>query len=554
MNLNAERHFSQVPDTFVEHSTFDRSRTWTSTINAGVLNCFYWDEAIPGDIYNISTSHLTRMTTVLFPVNDSCFLDVYYFFVPWRLTFNKTKEFFGENTSTAWTPSTTYNLPTINTMLFVTRTPGDLAHQMGVPLRLSAGGFNICALPFRSIRLIWNEYFRDQNTESPELLNTGTTETDATLNKLYPVCRVHDLFGSLLPKPQKNNDTVQIGIDGIIPVETRSSVWGTGIDQVNPVLINKVGTNFADTSLANLGKDTTGKLTNVTGLSGTLAAGSNKYYFGNLQANASLSQSSLAMDVNTLRESVQMQKVFEAMARFGSRYTEILKGLYGVISDDARLQRPELLGAERWYINMQDNVQTSAGSSTSTPLSTVSGWSKTVGQGAKFSYSVREHGYVIGVCCIRHNRSYSQGLHKAWFRTGMFSVYNPKLAHIGEQPVLKRELYAAGASPTGILGYQEAWYEYRYSGGDINAGLMDPGATVDSGTGDPTALGAYWTYGDWYKSEPTLSASFMHEGDEAVQRTLAVQNEDQFICQIHVDNQHVRPMPMYSIPGLVDHF
>lgn len=552
MNLNTERHFSQVPDTIVEHSTFDRSRTWTSTINAGVLNCFYWDEAIPGDIYNISTRHLTRMTTVLFPVNDTCFLDVYYFFVPWRLTFDKTKEFFGENTSTAWTPTVTYTIPTISTIGLGTRKAGDLAHQMGVPLATGAGGQNINALPFRSVRLIWNEYFRDQNVEAPYLLNTGTTESDSTLNTLYPVCRVHDLFGSLLPKPQKNNDTVNIGIEGIAPVITQTSNWASSS-------LNTTGLKFTTTASAglsaapagNLGIGASGAAVDTTGTN----TNTNGVIPWNLSVDASKTGSSLSIDVNTLRESVQMQRVFETMARFGSRYTEILKGIYGVISDDARLQRPELLGAERWYLNMADNVQSSAGTTGTTPLSTVSGFSKTVGDGAKFSYSVREHGYVIGVCCVRHNRSYSQGLHKQWFRTGMFSVYNPKLAHIGEQPVLIKEIYAASPTPNAIFGYQEAWYEYRYSGGDINAGLMDPGVT-NSGAPDydPTSLGAYWTYGDWYKASPTLSPTFMHEGDEAVKRTLAVQNEDQFICQIHIDNQHVRPMPMYSIPGLVDHF
>ena len=555
MDLNAERHFAAAPMSNIEHSTFDRPYDWTCTINAGVLNCFYWDLAVPGDIYNIKTSQLTRMTTPIFPVCDRCFLDVAYFFVPWYLIFDKTKEFFGENTATTgdWIPSVTYTIPNISTANLGTRTPGDLAHQMGIPLNIVSGGLMVNSLPFRAVRLVWNEFYRDQQTMRRKLLNIGSSnDTDSTLNSLYPVCRIHDMFGSLCPKPQYSNDTVSIGLEGVIPVETRSSVWGTGIDQVNPVLINKIGTNFADTSLVNLGKDNAGKLSNVTGLSGTLAAGSNKYYFGNLQANASLSQSTLGMDVNSLRESVAMQRIFEKQARFGSRYSEFLRGIFHVIDDDLRLQRPEFLGGERWTLNMADNVQTSASVVGQTPISTVSGWSKTIGSGAQFSYAVRSHGYVMGFCYVRRNRSYSQGISAMWRLTGMFSVYNPSLAHIGEQPVRVSEIYAAAASPNNILGYQEAWYYMRYSP-SRNCGLMDPGSSVN-GSGDPTGLGAYWTYGDWYRSAPVLDDTFMAEGNAEIQRTLAVKTEDQFIVNIHVDNKHVRPMPMYSVPGLVDHF
>lgn len=546
MDLNAERHFSQVPDTFVDHSKFSRPYDWTCTVNAGVLNCFYWDEAIPGDVYNIKTSQLCRMTTPIFPVMDTCFLDVYYFFVPFRLVYSRTKEMFGENTSTYWTPSTTYNCPTIATIYFGTRSPGDLFHQMGVPLTVSASVGSINVMPFRSVRLIWNEFFRDQNTEAPYLLNTGSVDTDSTLNTLYPVNRVHDMFGSCLPLPQKSGSTVSVGIEGTAPVVTQAAAFASA--NLNAYALKFNTTSMATASAGNLGIGASGNAVDTTGTN----TNTNGVLPSNLYADASKIAANMSIDVNALRESVQMQKILEKLARFGSRYTEVLKGVYGVISDDARLQRPEFLGGERWYLNMADNVQTSASVSGQTPIGTISGYSKTAGMGAQFSYSVREHGYVIGVTCIRHNRSYSQGLNRQFFRTGMFSFYSPALAHIGEQPVYQKEIYAASVTPNDPFGYQEAWYEYRYKP-SINAGLMDPGASVDS-SGDPSSLGAFWTYGDWYKTTPTLSASWMHEGNQAVERTLAVKNEDQFILQIHVDNEHVRPMPVYSVPGFVDHF
>lgn len=552
MDLNAERHFSAAPMSNIEHSTFDRPYDWTCSINAGVLNCFYWDLAVPGDIYNIKTSQLTRMTTPIFPVCDRCFLDVAYFFVPWYLIFDKTKEFFGENTATTgdWIPSVTYTIPNISTLNLGTRVPGDLAHQMGIPLNITAGGIMVNSLPFRAVRLVWNEFYRDQQTMRRKLLNIGSSnDTDSTLNSLYPVCRIHDMFGSLCPKPQYSNDTVNIGIEGLAPVITQTSNWASSS-------LNTTGLRFTTTASAglsaapagNLGIGASGAAVDTTGTN----TNTNGVIPWNLAIDAAKTGSSLSIDVNTLRESVAMQRIFEKQARFGQRYSEFLRGIFHVIDDDLRLQRPEFLGGERWILNMADNVQTSASVSGQTPISTVSGWSKTVGSGAQFSFACRSHGYVMGFCYIRRNRSYSQGISAMWRLTGMFSVYNPSLAHIGEQPVRVSEIYAAAVQPNNILGYQEAWYYMRYSP-SRNCGLMDPGSSTD-GSGNPTGLGAYWTYGDWYSSAPVLDDTFMSEGNAEIQRTLAVQNEDQFIVNIHVDNKHVRPMPMYSVPGLVDHF
>lgn len=563
MNVNSETHFSQVPDTIVGHSVFDRPFDWAGTCNAGVLNAFYLDESIPGDIYQITPSQLTRMTTPIFPVMGTIAFDMFYFFVPWRLVWSHTKNFFGENTSTYWTPTTVYTMPYISTMNLGTRAPGDLAHQLGIPL--NPGTHNISSLPFRSVRLIWNEFFRATQVEPPYLLNTGDgPDTDSSLNSLYPVSRIHDWAGSVLPSPQysfgadvDSNGTVKIGLEGQMPVVTLATVWTSANLNANPLKFATTSSAGATAAAAgNLGIGASGNAVDTTGTN----TNTNGVLPSNLAASADKAAASLGIDVNTLRMSVQMQKTFEAMSRFGSRYVEVLRGIFGIVSDDARLQRPELIGAERWYLNMSDNYQTSASSSTGTPLSTVSGISKTSGIGGKIRYSVREHGYVIGLFCLRiATRYYTQGIEPLWFRSGLFSVYNPKLAHIGEQPVYTRSIYANGNTiqpgATGnIFGYQEAWWEYRMSKNRLS-GLLDPGSDLSTSVPPaPQGLGAYWTYGDWYNASPTLSPSWLHEGSENVERTLAVTNEDQFIVNIHVDNKHVRPMPVYSVPGFVDHF
>lgn len=559
MELNAERHFSQVPQNYVDHTAMKIPYDWTCSIKAGLLNCFYVDEAIPGDIYNISTSHLTRMMTPVTSPLDTCFLDVYYFFVPWRLVWDHTKEFFGENTTTYWTQPTEYTIPSANIGSW-TRTPGDLLNQMGISVKPRVLGNNcvINTLQLREYQLIYNEYFRDQSTQSPVPVNKADSGDVSTLNTLLPVCRIHDLFGSCLPGPQKALQGVALAIEGFLPVSTLyGSDWSSTVlnfDPDHPTPNLHMGApNSTTTYTGNLG-------TNNGYMNVTTGTNTNTNYVipKNLAADARYSQ----IDINAFRLAIQTQKVLEQLARSGSRYTEVLAGIYNVKSDDARLQRPEFLGGERWYLNMSDNVQTSE--SGTTPLGTIGGYSKTYGNGAKFSYAVREHGHVLGVCCIRHNRSYSQCIPKQFRRTNFFSIYNPKFAHLGEQPVYVSEIcadYSVGSSVVApnesVFGYQEYGYEYRWKP-SILAGQMSPGATVvpagQPGAGEPTAIGSIWTYGDWYKSAPSLSASWMEEGDAEIDRTLVVKDEDQFLCQIHVDNNHVRPMPMYSIPGFVDHF
>ena len=564
MELNAERHFANVPTTFIDHSVMPIPYDWTFTINSGVLNCFYVDEAIPGDIYDLETKHLTRQLTPITSPLDVAFLDVYYFFVPWRLVWIHSKEFFGENTSTAWSQTTPAPLPSVNTKGW-TRTPGDLLNQLGITVKpfQSDANCTINSLPMRSYNLIWREFFRDQNTMNYTYAPVNTADsgdTAAACNTLLPVCRIHDLFGSVLPGPQRAaggfSQGVALALEGILPVGALTSNWSEAVLNevaggsvgVYPSL--KVGIPGSTSSISGNLQVNAGTATYTGG-----SAGSSAVTVKNLGADASYGQ----IDINAFRMAFQTQKVLEALARGGSRYTEILQSIYGTRSDDARLQRPEFLGGQRWNLNMQDNLQTSQ--TATTPLGTIGGYSKTLGKGARVRYPVKEHGYVMGVCCIRHNRSYCQMIPQMFRRTNFFSIYNPKFAHLGEQPVMVSEIcadYAAGQGniqdPSKVIfGYQEYGYSYRWKP-SLCGGGMSPGSQVDPVTGDPTGLGSVWTYADWYKSAPSLSAGWMSEGQDEIGCTLAVQNADQYICQISVFNKHVRPMPVYSVPGFVDHF
>lgn len=563
MNLSNESHFATSPISVdMSRSTFDRSFEWKGTSNAGLLYPFFVDEALPGDNYVMKTQQLTRMTTPLFPTMDRCFMDFYYFFVPWRILWSHLKEFFGENNTTYWTQPTEYTLPRLD-LSGVTRNPGDIAHCMGVPLSLGLTDTTVVSLPFRAYRLIWNEWFRDQNVQAPQLVNLGDSDTDTTLaTSLLPVNRVHDYFGSCLPGPQKGS-AVGMALSGELPVTTRAADW-TVDDLKTPMSVtgslhalNWIGTysgTYPSSNSALTAKASTGATVNTTS---SPTAGSGEYLPANLMAQ--LDYANYGIDVNTLRLAVQTQRVLEALSLGGSRYNEYIQTFFGVRVPDARVQRPELIGSERFELKMADNVQTSPGASGQTPLSTVSGVSKTFGAGAGVNYSVVEYGYVIGVFCIRSQRSYSQGLNKMWRRTNMFSVYQPKFAHIGEQPVYKYEIYAASNTPYDPFGWQEAFADYRYKP-NVCAGLMDPASSVDGTTGDTTALGAYWTYCDYYNSVsqgstgPTLSDTWMREGNDRVARTLAVTGEDQFINDIYVSLKHTRVMPVFSVPGLADHF
>lgn len=555
-NLNAEAHFAESPlGVDIGRSTFDRSHNWKGTFNAGKLNCVLVDEILPGDDVAMRVSELVRMTTPLVPTMDDCYLDLTAFFVPYRLVWSHWKEFNGENNSSAWIQPTTYTVPTINA--FGThRSVGDLGHQMGIPPVTSPSMTTtyqyVHALELRSYREIWNTWWRDQNTQAPKLVNTGDMESDTTLFQLLPVDRVHDMFGSCLPGPQKGA-AVQIALSGFANVYPTSDStknlsvadprWSSKVSTGGIYWVQSTGSSLGSNyNLGTAAVQNNGNSGSVssTGFTGPRPVPSN-LIVGDGVGN------SFGIDVNELRLAVQTQRILEKLSLGGSRYVEFCRAMFGVISPDARQQRPELLGHKRVHIRSNEVVQSAPTETGLTPFGTVGAYSKTVNNDFAFKKSFTEHGTLFVLACIRHNRSYSQGIPKMFSRKTFGDFYLPALAHIGEQPVYKWQIYADGntVSDTDIFGYQEAFCELRFKP-SINTGLMDPAVT---GT-----IGNIWTYGDVYSAAPTLSDSWMQEGDTEIYRTLAVQNQDQFIGDFYFDYKHTRCMPVYSVPGLVDHF
>lgn len=549
MNRNVESHFSLNPTNIdIQRSTFDRSHSVKFSFNVGDLIPFYVDEVLPGDTFNVTSSKVVRMQPLVTAPMDNLFLDTYYFFVPNRLVWSHWREFNGENTDSPWVPSVEYSVPQL---LFTEDTQafsGSIADYMGIPpvKSGSAKGFSVNALPFRAYALICNEWFRDENLTDPLVIPLGdanqpaATKADAILPPVYAlggipfkVAKYHDYFTSCLPTPQK-------GPDVTIPMATDVPVYSGG--KINPPPDgNKYATLFTNTYDANpqlkykmdsSGMFEQGAVGDTSGL-----------FAGNLYA--AMSTSALAT-INQLRLAFQIQKLYEKDARGGTRYIEILKSHFGVTSPDARLQRPEYLGGNRIPINVSQVVQNSGTVSNSTPQGNVAGMSLTADNHSDFTKSFVEHGFVIGVMCARYDHTYQQGIERFWSRKSRFDYYWPVFANIGEQPVLNKEIFADGsAADDEVFGYQEAWADYRYKPNRV-CGEMRSNITNSLDV---------WHFADNYKTRPALSDSWIREDKTNVDRVLAVQSSksNQLFADIYIKNKTTRPMPLYSVPGLIDH-
>lgn len=519
-----------------------------TTMNFGKLVPFYCEEVLPGDTFEVSTKMLARMSTPLYPVMDNAFIDYTYFFVPTRLVWSHWAEFMGENKLKAWVQDIEYTVPHAKFNPIV----GGLLDHFGIPT-YSENGYELdCqVLPFRCYQLIWNEWWRNENTTDPVLVNTGddvTLQELENMDTLLNVSKFFDYFTSALPSPQKG-DAVDIPLGDFAPLKIYDDVVSpTGSNTLNvaassayfenvyrEIGVNIQGSAFApkNTGKAYVSSSSTDSSNVAVGITG----------FPNMAAD--LTEAS-TITVNALRQSFQMQRLLELQARSGTRYIEIIKASFGVLSPDARLQRPEYLGGTRVDIQMQQVAQTSSTDAQS-PLGHTGAYSKTLSGSKDFTCSFTEHGFVIGVMCARTSHTYQQGLHKMWSRRGRYDFYWPTFANIGEQPILRKEIYATGDDEVDNepFGYNEAWAEYRYKPNQVTGAFR---STV-SGNLDE------WHYADYYESAPYLSQGFMEETAVNVDRTLAVTSElhDQLILDIRVNNKASRVMPLYSIPGLIDH-
>lgn len=553
MNRNNERHFNQIPEMKASRTRFNRDQTILTTFDAGKLIPFYVDEVLPGDTFNVDTSAIIRMTTPKYPVMDDAFIDFYYFYCPNRILWDNFKYFMGEVEATPWMPAKTYKVPKINirgTESNALPREESILDYMGVPTKVKKN-FSINALPIRAYVKIWNEYFRDENVDNAAVIKTDDkdvdyedrTSTDSQIledavrgGRCLPVNKFHDYFTSCLPYPQR-------GPAVALPMEGNAKISGFTDDKFNtktPLYANSFydGTanpgNAKDKMYAIAADGNTGSAyLNIGTGTGTAH---NVVYLG-----ADLS-SVTAATINDLRKAVAVQQYYEALARGGSRYREQVQALWDVVISDKTVQVPEYLGGGRYRVNINQIVQTSGQQTNDdTPIGETGAMSVTPINESSFTKSFEEHGFVIGVCCVRHNRSYQQGLERFWSRSDRLDYYVPQFANLGEQPVKKKEIMlTGGATDEETFGYQEAWADYRMKPNRVS-GKMRSNAT---GTLD------FWHYADDYNTVPTLSQDWMEEGKAEIARTLIVQNEPQFFGAIRVANKTTRRMPLYSVPGL----
>lgn len=554
MNRNNERHFNQIPEMKASRTRFNRDQTILTTFDSGKLIPFYVDEVLPGDTFSVDTSAIIRMTTPKYPVMDDAFIDFYYFYCPDRILWDNFKHFMGEEEETPWTPKKEYAVPKI-TIKGTNEKPApnekSVLDYMGVPTKIKKT-FSINALPVRAYVKIWNEFFRDENVDNAATLKTDDTNVEYEFGNedwvqeaennaykggnLLPVNKFHDYFTSCMPYAQR-------GPTVTLPMQGNARITGYESDKFDkkaPLYVNTFYDGSGTPSniknkLYAIAEDGSTGSTYLSIGNGTGSSNSTVYLGADLG-------SITAATINDLRKAVAVQQYYEALARGGSRYREQVQALWNVVISDKTVQVPEYLGGGRYHVNINQIVQTSGQQANNdTPIGETGAMSVTPINESSFTKSFEEHGFVIGVCCVRHNRSYQQGLERFWSRSDRLDYYVPQFANLGEQPVKKKEIMLTGnASDEETFGYQEAWADYRMKPNRVS-GKMRSNAT---GTLD------FWHYADNYTVVPTLSQDWMEEGKIEIARTLIVQDEPQFFGAIRVANKTTRRMPLYSVPGL----
>lgn len=545
MNRNSENRFAENPQVGVSRSRFQRNSDNKTTFNTGDLIPVYLDEVLPGDTHQIDVACVMRMATPIFPVMDNAFCDFYFFFVPNRLLWEHWKEFMGENKATAWTPKTEYSVPQV-TAPAGGWAEGTLADYLGLPTKVE--GISVSALPGRAYGLIYNEWFRNQNVTQPTLVevtdatttgkNDGSATNDSaiTLAKPLKAAKVFDYYTGALPEPQKG-EPITLPLGGNAPIVPFENDLKT-VSQDD--IYMRSYTSGGNTHNPKLGIQYTQNVGTYRVKGPDTPAINEKEIEHYLMADLSAVN---ATTINQLRQAFQIQKLLEKDARGGTRYREVLREHFGVVSPDARMQIPEYLGGYRLPINVSQVIQTSSTDSTS-PQGNTAALSVTTMNKSMFTKSFTEHGFIMGLAVVRTDQTYQQGIERMWSRKGRYDYYWPVLANIGEQAILNKEIYAQGnAKDDEAFGYQEAWADYRYKPSKVT-GLFRSNAqqSLDS-----------WHYAQDYDVLPTLSTAWMEQNDTEMKRTLAVQNQPDFIADFYFMNRTTRCMPVYSIPGLIDH-
>ena len=570
--------FSDAPAMYMRRTKFDRSHVYKTTFDAGKLIPVFVDEVLPGDTTRMSVNYFARLATPIKPIMDNIYLDWFFFFVPNRLVWEHWQNFCFEQEDPD--DKNDYVIPTVSASTSTDNSLiGSLWDYFGLPINTTNNITGISALPFRGVYLIYNEWFRDENLQKSVKIEKGDANRvidisrlseqpswviDATSTDAYPgfACpprgKRHDYFTSALPWTQKGPG-VSIGLAGTASIVDPTPGTGYLLHSTDNQLaaVSAYGgessssggrriaqgsgsisfNRYGDTDFSTIGGFAGNASSSITMSSQAASA-----YLGN-DSYVDLDTSSI-FTINSLRTAFQMQKFYERLARGGSRYTEVLRSFFGVVSPDARLQRPEFLGSFTKMVNVNPIAQTSATDDIS-PQGNLSAYGVTAAKFHGFTKSFVEHGYIFGFVCARADLTYQQGINKMWLRSTVYDFYWPTFAHLGEQAIELREIYAQGTeADTTVFGYQERYAEYRYKPSQITGKFR---SSVTGGNLD------VWHLSQFFSNAPTLNEEFITE-NPPVKRIIAVQDEPEFLLDIGFRYTTVRPMPMFGTPGLVDHF
>lgn len=519
--MNAQQHFSQVPSAEIQRSRFDRSHGLKTTFDAGQLIPVFVDEVLPGDTFTLDTTAFARLATPLKPIMDNLYLDLHFFFVPYRLVWDNWQKFMGERPDPDFDPNT-LSMPVRNLNRSATQpSQFDISHYFGLPyVAAGATTLQVNALPFRAYNLIWNEWYRDQNLQDRRGFSSGDGP-DTNIGELEIAHRGkrHDYFTSCLPWPQKGDPVVvPLGDEALIRF---SGTTGQDIgvydesDVLGSVRITGGTPANAEFNTANPPVES-------------------QYLYADLETATSVS-------INDLRSAFQIQRLLERDARGGTRYIELILSHFGVRSDDARLQRPEYLGGGTTRININPIASTVA--QETVPQANLAAIGTAIGK-AGFNKSFTEHGVIIGLASARADLTYQRGIERMWTRSTRYDFYWPALAHLGEQAVLNKEIHYQGTTDDDeVFGYQERFAEYRYKPSRIT-GLFNSDADDSLDV---------WHLAQDFETLPALNSAFIQESPP-IDRVIAVPAEPHFLCDVWFDLKTDRPMPVYSVPGLIDHF